>query len=50
MNGDGLKDIVTGKRFWAHGTHGDPEPMRHAGPLLVRAEARGRQGEVHRRT
>ncbi|MEP6664676.1 MAG: VCBS repeat-containing protein [Verrucomicrobiota bacterium] len=26
MNGDGLKDIVTGKRFWAHGAKGDPEP------------------------
>lgn len=26
MNGDGLKDIVTGKRYWAHGPHGDPEP------------------------
>ncbi|MGO8750326.1 MAG: FG-GAP repeat domain-containing protein [Thermoguttaceae bacterium] len=26
MNGDGLKDIVTGKRFWAHGPHGDAEP------------------------
>ncbi|MBN8248422.1 MAG: VCBS repeat-containing protein [Verrucomicrobia bacterium] len=26
MNGDGLKDIVTGKRFWAHGPAGDPEP------------------------
>ena len=26
INGDGLKDIVTGKRFWAHGSHGDPEP------------------------
>jgi len=26
MNGDGLKDIVTGKRFWAHGPSGDPEP------------------------
>ncbi len=26
MNGDGLKDIVTGKRFWAHGIKGDPEP------------------------
>jgi hypothetical protein len=26
MNGDGLKDIVTGKRFWAHGKGGgDPE-------------------------
>lgn len=26
MNGDGLLDIVTGKRFWAHGPKGDPEP------------------------
>jgi hypothetical protein len=26
VDGDGLKDIVTGKRFWAHGPHGaDPE-------------------------
>jgi len=26
MDGDGLKDIVTGKRFWAHGHKGsDPE-------------------------
>lgn len=26
MNGDGLADIVTGKRFWAHGPTGDKEP------------------------
>src|SRR5258707_944497 len=26
VDGDGLKDIVTGKRFWAHGSHGDVEP------------------------
>ena len=25
MDGDGLKDIVTGKRFWAHG-HNGPDP------------------------
>ena len=25
MNGDGLKDIVTGKRFWSHGGMGDPD-------------------------
>jgi hypothetical protein len=30
MNGDGLKDIVTGKRFWAHGPSGDPEPNASA--------------------
>ncbi len=26
INGDGLKDIVTGKRYWAHGPTGDVEP------------------------
>jgi hypothetical protein len=27
MNGDGLPDVVTGKRRWAHGPTGDVEPM-----------------------
>lgn len=26
MDGDGVMDIVTGKRFWAHGPTGDAEP------------------------
>ena len=26
IDGDGVMDVVTGKRFWAHGMHGDPEP------------------------
>ncbi len=26
VDGDGLKDIVTGKCFWAHGPTGDPDP------------------------
>jgi hypothetical protein len=26
IDGDGLLDILTGKRFWAHGPSGDPEP------------------------
>jgi hypothetical protein len=26
IDGDGLKDIVTGKRIWAHGPKGDAEP------------------------
>ena len=30
MDGDGVKDIVTGKRHWAHGSHGDPEPQAPA--------------------
>ncbi len=32
IDGDGLKDIITGKRFWAHGPAGDPEPG--AAPVL----------------
>jgi hypothetical protein len=32
MDGDGLKDIVTGKRYWAHGPGGDKEP---AAPAVV---------------
>lgn len=30
INGDGTMDIVTGKRFWAHGPKGDPEPNEPA--------------------
>jgi hypothetical protein len=30
INGDGLKDIVTGKRYFAHHSHGDAEPMAPA--------------------
>ena len=30
MNGDGLKDVLTGKRFWAHGPTGDKEPSAPA--------------------
>lgn len=26
MNGDGVKDLITGKRFWAHGPNKDAEP------------------------
>jgi hypothetical protein len=26
INGDGLKDLVTGKRWWAHGPSGDADP------------------------
>jgi HEAT repeat protein len=32
FDGDGLLDILTGKRRWAHGNHGDPEP--NAPPVL----------------
>jgi hypothetical protein len=38
INGDGLKDLVTGKRWWAHGPHGDAEP--NASPMLYWFEAK----------
>jgi hypothetical protein len=43
MNGDGLKDIVTGKRYWAHNTTGDPEPMG-AAVLYAFLQQRGAGG------
>lgn len=30
MNGDGILDIVTGKRYFAHGSHGDVDPLAPA--------------------
>jgi HEAT repeat protein len=32
MNGDGVPDVLTGKRFWSHGPTGDVEP---AAPAVV---------------
>lgn len=26
LDGDGVQDLVTGKRWWSHGAEGDPEP------------------------
>ena len=39
FNGDGLKDIVTGKRYWAHGPKGYPRARCTGGGVLVRIEA-----------
>ncbi|MGE3804269.1 MAG: FG-GAP repeat domain-containing protein [Gemmataceae bacterium] len=44
IDGDGLKDIVTGKRYWAHGPKGDVEPEKPAVLYwfkLVRTNAKG---------
>lgn len=30
VDNDGLKDIITGKRYWAHGPKGDPDPSGDA--------------------
>jgi hypothetical protein len=32
INGDGLQDVLTGKRYWAHGPKGDAEP---AAPAVI---------------
>jgi hypothetical protein len=45
INGDGLKDIVTGKRFWAHGPSGDVEP--NATPVLYWFELKREGGKVN---
>jgi putative membrane-bound dehydrogenase-like protein len=45
MDGDGLKDIVTGKRYWAHGPKGDPEPDAPA-VLYWFKLVRTKEGEV----
>jgi VCBS repeat protein len=44
LNGDGLKDLVTGKRFWAHGPKGDVNPSDPA--VLVWFELQRKDKEV----
>jgi FG-GAP-like repeat len=44
MNGDGLMDIVTGKRFWAHGPKGDKDP--NATPVLYWFELKRAGGKA----
>jgi hypothetical protein len=46
INGDGLKDLVTGKRWWAHGPDGDVDP--NLDPVLYWFEAKkDRNGMTH---
>src|SRR5436190_1856149 len=45
MNGDGMKDIVSGKRYWAHGPKGDAEPNAPA-VLYWFKLVRGKDGSV----
>jgi len=46
MDGDGLKDVLTGKRFWAHGPEGDVEPNAPA-VLVWFGLHRDADGSVH---
>lgn len=45
IDGDGLTDLVTGKRRWAHGPKGDVEPG--AEPVLVWFRLERRDKQVH---
>ncbi|MFM7180851.1 MAG: FG-GAP repeat domain-containing protein [Verrucomicrobiales bacterium] len=45
MNGDGLLDVVTGKRYWAHGPGGDVDPEGDSVVYWFRA-TRGTDGAV----
>jgi hypothetical protein len=47
INGDGLLDIVTGKRIWAHGPKGDEEP--NAPAVLYWFELQRANGEARYR-
>lgn len=44
INGDGAKDLISGKRWWAHGPTGDVEPMAPA--VLYWFEIQKTPGEV----
>src|SRR4029453_6851189 len=44
INGDGLKDIITGKRFWAHGPTGDVNPGDPAVIRWFELRREGREG------
>ncbi len=47
INGDGLMDIVTGKRFWAHGKNGgDPESDGYPAVLYWFQLKRGADGQA----
>jgi hypothetical protein len=45
INGDGLKDLVTGKRWWAHGPKGDVDPNAPAKLYWLEAK-RGADGAI----
>lgn len=43
INGDGLKDLVTGKRFWAHGPTGDINPGDPAVVVWFELQRKGKE-------
>jgi hypothetical protein len=47
IDGDGLKDIVTGRRFWAHGPNGSDAESNGPAVLYWFKLVRGRDGSVN---
>lgn len=45
MDGDGVKDIITGKRWWAHGPKGDAEPNAAAVVYWFKVQRNGKGAE-----
>jgi hypothetical protein len=43
INGDGLKDLITGKRFWAHGPKGDVNPGDPAVLVWFELQRKGKE-------
>jgi hypothetical protein len=43
INGDGLQDLVTGKRFWAHGPNGDVNPGDPAVVVWFELQRQGKE-------
>jgi putative membrane-bound dehydrogenase-like protein len=46
IDGDGLKDILTGKRYWAHGPEGDADPSAPAVVYWFQRKAGKTAGDV----
>ncbi|MCC6409977.1 MAG: DUF5329 family protein [Planctomycetes bacterium] len=46
VDGDGLQDVVTGKRWWSHGLHGDPDGERSKAWLYWFGLTRPAKGEA----
>lgn len=46
LNGDGVKDFVTGKRYFAHGSHGDANPLDPAVLYWFEVQPGKKSGDV----
>ena len=47
IDGDGVKDIITGKRWWSHGAKGDPDPQTPEVVYWFQTVRVGESGQVN---